>query len=170
MGGRFVIHDKPLELYPGIWVTGPIPRPHPERNWSAFMHIERDGVLEEDSIPEDQALLIDTPKGLVVVAGCGHAGIVNTMEYAREILPGRPVHAVLGGLHLLTLSDEKIDWTGGKMREFGVQHILGAHCTGINAVAQLRDSITLGREASVVGAVGSSFTLEEGIRLGMLNR
>jgi len=170
LGGRFVTHDQPHELHPGIWITGPIPRVHPEKNWSPVARIERDGVLEEDTIPEDQALVINTPEGLVVVAGCGHAGIVNTMEYARELVPGSPVHAVLGGFHLLALTDEKVDWTGAKMQEFGVEHVLGAHCTGINAVKLLRDSAHLGRDTSVVGTVGSTFTLGEGIQLGLLNR
>ena len=170
LGGRFVIHDKPYELHPGMWVTGPIPRIHPEKNWTPFMRIDRNGSLEEDTIPEDQALVINTPKGLVVIAGCGHAGIVNTLEYARVIAGGQPVHAVLGGFHLLNLTDEKVGWTGSKMHEFGVQHVLGAHCTGINAVNLLRDSAHLDRSTSVVGTVGSVFTLEEGIRLGALNR
>lgn len=169
-GGRVVVHDEPYELHPGIWITGPIPRIHPERNWSPISQIERDGVLEEDSIPEDQALVINTREGLVVVAGCGHAGIVNTMEYARSIAGGKPVHAVLGGFHLIGLTDEKVEWTGARMREFGIEHILGAHCTGINAVQLLRDSAGLARDTSVVGAVGSTFTLEDGIRLGALNR
>lgn len=170
LGGRFVVHDKPHELRPGIWITGPIPRVHPERNWSPFARIERHGTLEEDTIPEDQALVINTPQGLVVVAGCGHAGIVNTMEYALQIVSERKVHAVLGGFHLLALTDEKVEWTGGKMREFGVEHVLGAHCTGINAVGLLRESAELSRDTSVVGAVGSTFELERGIQVGALNR
>jgi 7,8-dihydropterin-6-yl-methyl-4-(beta-D-ribofuranosyl)aminobenzene 5'-phosphate synthase len=170
LGGRFTIHDKPYELHPGMWITGPIPRIHPEKNWTPFMRIERNGSLEEDTIPEDQALVINTPKGLVVIAGCGHAGIVNTMEYARAIAERNPIHAVLGGFHLLRLTDEEVGWTGTKMYEFGVQHVLGAHCTGLNAVQLLRDSAHLGRDTSVVGAVGSVFTLEDGIRLGALNR
>lgn len=169
-GGRMVVHDEPHELRPGIWITGPIPRIHPEKNWSPISQIERNDSLIEDTIPEDQALVINTPQGLVVLAGCGHAGIVNTMEYARKMVPERAVHAVLGGFHLLALTDEKVSWTGAKMREFGVEHVLGAHCTGINAVQLLRDSAHLGRETSVVAAVGSVFTLEKGIRLGALNR
>jgi 7,8-dihydropterin-6-yl-methyl-4-(beta-D-ribofuranosyl)aminobenzene 5'-phosphate synthase len=170
LGGRFIVHDKPYELHPGMWITGPIPRLHPEKNWTPFMRIERNGSLEEDTIPEDQALVINTSEGLVVIAGCGHAGIVNTMEYARSITDGQPVHAVLGGFHLLSLTDEKVDWTGAKMREFGVEHVLGAHCTGINAVKLLRDSANLGRDTAVVGTVGSTFTLGKGIQLGLLNR
>ena len=170
LGGRFTLHAEPYELHPGMWITGPIPRIHPEKNWTPLMRIERNGSLEEDTIPEDQALVINTDKGLVVIAGCGHAGIVNTMEYARTITDGKPVHAVLGGFHLLSLTDEKVGWTGAKMREFGVEHVMGAHCTGISAVNLLRDAAHLGRDTSVVGAVGSTFILGEGIRPGILTR
>ncbi len=170
LGGRFTVHDEPHELYPGIWVTGPIPRIHEELNWTPFNRIERDGSLEEDTIPEAQALAIDTPEGLVVVSGCGHAGIVNTMEYARRITGDKPILAVIGGFHMLSLTDEKVAWTGAKMHQFGVQHVVGAHCTGINAVAGLREAGHLDRGTAVVGAVGSTFTVSDGIKPGFLTR
>jgi len=170
LGGRFVIHEKPRELHPGIWVTGPIPRKHPEKNWTKFMRIKQGDELKEDTIPEDQALVVNTTAGLVVLAGCGHAGIVNTMEYARSIGEGRPVHAVLGGFHLLNATDEQLAWTGSKLVEFGVEHVFGAHCTGINAVEQLRRAGNYGRKTAVVGTVGATFTLGEGIQPGLLVR
>lgn len=170
LGGRFVVHERPRELHPGVWVTGPIPRVHPEKNWTPFMRIERDGELVEDTIPEDQALVIRTPKGLVVVSGCGHAGLVNTLEHARSITRGEPVHAAVGGFHLMSATDEQVEWTGGKMRELGVEHVIGAHCTGINPVAELRAAGQLDEETVVVGAVGSVFVLGEGIQRGLLNR
>jgi len=70
----------------------------------------------------------------------------------------------------MSLPDDKVEWTGSKMQEFGVEHVEGSHCTGINAVTLLRDSADLDRESVVVGAVGSTFTLGEGIRRGVLNR
>jgi 7,8-dihydropterin-6-yl-methyl-4-(beta-D-ribofuranosyl)aminobenzene 5'-phosphate synthase len=170
LGGQFEVHDEPHELAPGVWLTGPIPRVHPERNWTTFERIESNGELIEDTIPEDQALVLDTPKGLVIVVGCGHAGIVNTMEFAREILPGRPIHGVLGGFHLLNQTDENVAWSGDKMREFGVEHVVGAHCTGIHAMNGLRAAAKLIRQTAVVGAVGTVFTLDQGIQTGALNR
>jgi 7,8-dihydropterin-6-yl-methyl-4-(beta-D-ribofuranosyl)aminobenzene 5'-phosphate synthase len=92
------------------------------------------------------------------------------MEYARSITDGKLVHAVLGGFHLLSLTDEQIAWTGSKMREFGVEHVVGAHCTGINAVAGLREAGHLSRQTAVVGTVGSTFKIGKGIQRGMLNR
>jgi 7,8-dihydropterin-6-yl-methyl-4-(beta-D-ribofuranosyl)aminobenzene 5'-phosphate synthase len=170
LGGKITVHEKPHQLHQGMWITGPIPRVHPEKNWTPFMRINKGEELVEDTIPEDQALVISTSKGLVVVAGCGHAGIVNTMEYARSIVGAEPIHALLGGFHLLSLPDDKVEWTGAKMREFGVQHVVGSHCTGINAVTGLREAAELSRETAVVGTVGSTFTLDQGIQPGMLNR
>lgn len=170
LGGKFVVHAEPHELHPGVWVTGPIPRVHPEKNWTPFNRIEREGAQVEDTIPEDQALVINTQRGLVVVAGCGHAGIVNTMEYSKKIAPERRVHAVLGGFHMLSLTDERVAWTGARMRELGVEQVLGAHCTGINPVEGLRRAAGLSRASAVVGAVGSTFTLKDGIQRGLLNR
>lgn len=170
MGGSFIVHDEPYEIQPGVWITGPIPRIHEERNWTKFNRIERDGAYEEDTLPEDQALVLDTVDGLVVIAGCGHSGIVNTLEYARKITGDKPVLAVIGGFHMMSLTDEKVAWTGEKMREFGVQHVIGAHCTGINAVAGLREAGHLDRSHAVVGTVGSTFVVGEGIKPGLLTR
>jgi 7,8-dihydropterin-6-yl-methyl-4-(beta-D-ribofuranosyl)aminobenzene 5'-phosphate synthase len=134
------------------------------------MRIKKGNQLIEDTIPEDQAVVLNTTYGAVVVAGCGHAGIVNTMEYAQSIISGRPIHALLGGFHLMNATDERLKWTGEKIRKFGVNHVVGAHCTGINAVTDLRDAGNLGRTTAVVGAVGSTFNLNEGIQSGLLNR
>jgi 7,8-dihydropterin-6-yl-methyl-4-(beta-D-ribofuranosyl)aminobenzene 5'-phosphate synthase len=165
LGGRVVEHAAPAELHPGVWLTGPVPRVHPERNWSLRpdARVRSPEGLVEDDIPESQSLVIDTDQGLVVVSGCGHAGIVNTLEYARQVVGATPVHAALGGFHLFQASDDHVAWTAGKLREMGLRHLVGAHCTGIEAVFQLRQRIGLSRETAVVGAVGASFSLPGGI-------
>jgi 7,8-dihydropterin-6-yl-methyl-4-(beta-D-ribofuranosyl)aminobenzene 5'-phosphate synthase len=117
----------------------------------------------EDSIPEDASLFIDTPEGLVVITGCGHAGVVNTVEYARRAVRQAPAYAVIGGLHLFRASDKELEWTAIKLKQFGLVHLLGAHCTGIEAVFRIRQRAGLTRKTGVVGAIGSSFSLEGGI-------
>ena len=74
-----------------------------------------------------------------------------------------PIHAVLGGLHLFEKDDAALDWTAEHMRQLGVANLLGAHCTGIEAVYHLRTRLGLDRGHCVVGAVGSSFSLAGGI-------
>jgi 7,8-dihydropterin-6-yl-methyl-4-(beta-D-ribofuranosyl)aminobenzene 5'-phosphate synthase len=164
LGGRFVEHAGPEPIFPGVWVTGPVPRVYPERNWSKDVgRIVSPAGPVDDTLPEDMSLVFDTPKGLVVLTGCGHAGIVNTAEHARKSVRAAPLYAVLGGLHLFELDDEHLDWTAGKLREFGLANLIGAHCTGIEAVYRIRDRAGLARRTAVVGAVGSSFDLEKGI-------
>ena len=163
LGGTFVEHAGPIELTPAVWFTGPVPRPHPERNWSAPGRVQSPAGVVEDTIPEDASIVVDTPGGLVLVSGCGHAGIINTMEHARKVVRAAPFVAAIGGFHLFAASDATLDWTASKLREFGLQHFLGAHCTGIEAVYRLRGLVGLTRATAAVGAVGSSFTLGKGI-------
>jgi len=154
-GGAFVEVARPTALFPGAWLTGPVPRVHPERNWSGKTQIATAGGLVEDTIPEDMSLVLDTDRGLVVVSGCGHAGVVNTLEYARAAVRKAPVHAALGGFHLFAADDATLDWTAGELRGMGLAHLLGAHCTGVEAVFGLRGRLGLDRRTCVVGAVAS---------------
>ena len=119
-GGTFIEYNEPKEILPGVWLTGPVPRAHAERNWSGSGRVKAPEGLVEDTIPEDMSLVAVTDKGLVVISGCGHAGIVNTLEYARKKVQAAPIHAALGGFHLFALNDEKLDWTAGKLKEFGL--------------------------------------------------
>ncbi len=169
-GGVFVEHDKPVELFPGVWLTGPVPRKYPERNWSMTGKVMTPLGLVEDNVPEDMSLVFDTDQGLVLLSGCGHAGVINTMEYARSKVRAAPVHAALGGFHLFPLDDAGVDWTAGKMREMGLQNFLGAHCTGLEAVYRIREKAGLTRRTCVVGAVGAGFQLGKGLLPGRLAR
>jgi len=167
-GGTFVEHDQAVELFPGAWLTGPVPRPFPERNWSVSGEVVTPAGKVEDTIPEDQSLVLDSPQGLVLVTGCGHAGIINTLTFAEKEFPKTPVLAVVGGVHLFPATETQVDWTADKMKEFGLSYFVGAHCTGIDSVFRIRQRLGLTRKSAVVGAVGATFVLGEGIHPGML--
>jgi 7,8-dihydropterin-6-yl-methyl-4-(beta-D-ribofuranosyl)aminobenzene 5'-phosphate synthase len=169
-GGVFMSHDKPAQLYPGVWLTGPVPRKYPERNWSGSGRVKTPAGWVEDTIPEDQALVFDTDQGLVVLFGCGHAGIINTLEYARAIVRPARIHAIIGGVHLFAASDQTLEWTASKLAVFGVDNFLGGHCTGIETVYRFRASLGLDRAHAVVAAVGSTFDLGKGIGPGNIAR
>lgn len=170
-GGSFVEHAGPVELYPGIWLTGPVPRKYPERNWSGNGRLTTPaGVDAEDNVPEDMTLVIQTAKGLVVVAGCSHAGIVNILDHARTKLGGGTVYAAVGGFHLFNAKEETLAFTAAKFREFGLRHLLGAHCTGIESLMRLRQLAGLDRATAAVGAVGGGFELATGLSPGVIAR
>jgi 7,8-dihydropterin-6-yl-methyl-4-(beta-D-ribofuranosyl)aminobenzene 5'-phosphate synthase len=174
-GGVFVEHAGPTVLMPGVTMLGPVPRVHPERNWGSPRggpagRVQTPDGLVEDNVPEDTSLVIDTADGLVLISGCGHAGIINSMEHARKAVKAAPIVAAIGGFHLFAASNETLAWTAGKLKEFGVRHLLGAHCTGIEALYRLRQLAGLTRQTAVVGAVGASYTHGQGIDATALAR
>jgi 7,8-dihydropterin-6-yl-methyl-4-(beta-D-ribofuranosyl)aminobenzene 5'-phosphate synthase len=162
-GGTFVTHDRPASLYPGVWLTGPVPRKYPERNWSGSGTVKTATGTVEDNVPEDMALVFDTDDGLVVLTGCGHAGVVNLIDSVRGVVRPARVHALIGGIHLFSASEQVLTWTAGKLQETGVDNLIGAHCTGIETVYRLRRDLGLDRAHAVVGAVGTTFELGRGI-------
>ncbi|ATB34070.1 MBL fold metallo-hydrolase [Melittangium boletus] len=162
-GGKFIEHSEPVELFPGAWLTGPIPRVHPERNWSGKGKVQTPEGLVEDTLPEELALVLDTEQGLVLVTGCAHAGVINTLELARARVREAPVLAAIGGFHLFDADEKTLAWTGGKLREMKLGYLSGAHCTGIEALHRLRELTGLERATSIVGSVGSSFELGKGL-------
>ena len=165
LGGKWVEHDKPTELLPGVWLTGPVPRPNNEHNWSGYRQMA-DG--SEDIVQEDCALIFDTGLGLVMLTGCGHAGVVNISQYARKVVREAPFEAIIGGLHLFRADDKTIAWTVAELKPMGVRHLLGAHCTGIEATYKLRDGLGLDRKTATVAAVGSWYDLADGLHPGEL--
>ena len=163
-GVEFIEHTGPTEILPAVWVTGPVDRIHPERNYSTGVRVQLDGTWNEDYVPESQALSIVTPRGHIVLLGCGHSGVVNVLDFIQTSIDDRAVHALMGGLHLFSASDDTLEWTAGKLREIGVEHLMAGHCTGIEPLIRLRAGLALTRRTAVVGAVGSQFVYGEGIR------
>jgi 7,8-dihydropterin-6-yl-methyl-4-(beta-D-ribofuranosyl)aminobenzene 5'-phosphate synthase len=173
-GGKFIEHDAWSELFPGAWLTGPVPRKFPERNYGlpggALGKVQTPEGVVDDNVPEDQSLVLNAPQGMVVITGCGHAGIINILTDVGGKFQDRPVYGVVGGIHLFSADDGQLDWTGDKMKEFRVANLLGAHCTGIEAVYRLRQRAGFTRKTAVVATVGSTFTLEGAISTGPLAR
>ena len=159
LGIKFISHKNPTQLIPGLWTTGQVPRKYDEKNWSGVSKmIDSKGNIVEDIIPEDQSLFFDTENGIVLISGCGHAGLANTLDYVQKIIPGRPIYKIIGGFHLLKLNNDKLEWTAKKMREAGVNYFVGAHCTGLNSTYSIRNFLGLTSESALVGSVGTVIT------------
>ncbi len=159
LGIKFISHKNPTQLIPGLWTTGQVPRKYDEKNWSGVSKmIDSKGNIVEDIIPEDQSLFFDTENGIVLISGCGHAGLANTLDYVQKIIPGRPIYKIIGGFHLLKLNNDKLEWTAKKMREAGVKYFVGAHCTGLNSTYSIRNFLGLTSKSALVGSVGTVIT------------
>jgi 7,8-dihydropterin-6-yl-methyl-4-(beta-D-ribofuranosyl)aminobenzene 5'-phosphate synthase len=153
---RVVWTTRPSEVMEGIFVTGEIPRQTAFEDTGGRFFLDA-ACVRPDPLVDDQALFFDTPEGSVVLLGCGHAGVVNTIEYIRQLTGGRPIHAVLGGMHLLAASALRMDQTVAAFRRWDIQRLGPAHCTGLPALAQLWTAFP-GRCCSC--AVGTSWRFQ----------
>lgn len=133
---RLQLASGPTEIVSGVLATGEIPRALKWEQPRNFRRLQGEDLVE-DPLLDDQALAISTPRGLVVVAGCAHAGIINTVHYARELTGQREVLAVVGGFHLIDADAKKLERTTTALRELEPALIAPNHCTGFRAMAAL---------------------------------
>ncbi len=130
---RLVWTTRPVEIVPGVFATGEIPRRTDYEDTGGNFFLDADGRVP-DPILDDQSLYMDTPSGVVVILGCAHAGVVNTLDYIHQITH-RPIHAVIGGTHLVNASSVRIARTLAALGDINPQIIAPAHCTGPLAMA-----------------------------------
>ena len=143
---------EPTEVVQNVLVTGEIPRHTDyEDNEGAFFTDE--ACTQPDLLPDDQALAIRTPQGVVLLLGCAHSGVVNTIDYVAQLLGEGQFHAVMGGMHLMRASNERIKATLEALDRYDVRPIGPCHCTGITATASLWQHATERCRECSVGTV-----------------
>jgi 7,8-dihydropterin-6-yl-methyl-4-(beta-D-ribofuranosyl)aminobenzene 5'-phosphate synthase len=158
-GVEIVESRKPVPVAGGrILVTGEIERTTPFEKGLPNAYTEQDGELVKDPIPDDQSLVMHLRgKGLVVISGCAHSGIINTLLYSKKISGADRLHAVLGGFHLSGPPFEPIiEETIQSLREMNPKVFVPMHCTGWKAVHRCEEAFP---EAFVLNSVGSTITL-----------
>lgn len=128
--------DGMTPIAPGIWLTGEIPRNNDfEKPPDDCFH---DSLGKTpDLLHDDLALAMETPKGIVVVTGCAHSGIINTLSHVQQQKPEANIHAVIGGFHLLEAETNRIEMTIQAFQQMGLQRFFPGHCTGLRALAML---------------------------------
>jgi len=155
-GARFCLNRLPVELGPGIMLTGGIPRREEKVPGSGNFFLKTEAGMVADSLEDDQALVLESSAGLVVLLGCAHAGLVNTLQYIRKLTGQEKIYALLGGTHLLDLKEEELRQILEQLQDFGLQKIAPCHCTGLPAQMALARVF---RENFLVNRAGSTFEL-----------
>lgn len=139
LGDRVFRTTSVTMLGEDIGITGPIPRVTDFEDVGGRFFLDAECTVP-DTLPDDQAVWVKTPNGVVVLFGCAHAGTVNTLLHLENVLGVKSVYAVVGGLHLRNASDERINRTAEALNRFGVQRLIVGHCTGKHAFKQLAES------------------------------
>jgi 7,8-dihydropterin-6-yl-methyl-4-(beta-D-ribofuranosyl)aminobenzene 5'-phosphate synthase len=135
-GATFSLDRAFRPIAPGVYLTGEIPRATGFETGDAGIYCDTAGCAP-DLVPDDQSLVLRGRQGLVLLAGCCHAGIVNTLEHVAAALGERDFYAVVGGLHLGFCQQPQIDATIRSLKAFGIRKIAVSHCTGFAASARL---------------------------------
>ncbi len=133
---KVVLVEGPVDLGEGLHLTGPIPRQTDFEDTGGDFYTDA-LCTKPDELPDDQAAFIETSSGTVVILGCAHSGIVNTLRYIQTLTANRPIRKVIGGMHLLNASPERMNKTVAELRRMNIQRLLPCHCTGFSATTRL---------------------------------
>jgi len=156
LGARFNLAREPVRITDNIMTSGEIPMVTVYEQLENNLLIMKDSVFQQDPLADDLALIINTDFGLVVILGCAHRGIVNTLRHAQKLTGQELVYAAIGGTHLFRASDERIEQTIVDLKDIGIQKLGVSHCTGFRASARLAQEF---EDVFFLNNAGTSFML-----------
>jgi len=137
VGGLLVLVDEPFEIMPGVIVTGEVPRKRDfEKQGIGTWNLD-EGKFTPDEIVDDLSLAVKVKgKGLSIISGCSHAGIVNIIDWSKDLAEESRVDLVIGGFHLIEASTERIEKTAQALKNLDVGRVVTGHCTGLAALSE----------------------------------
>lgn len=143
LGANFVFNTQPVEVVPGVTLTGVIKRGFDEiRTKSHFVYQEGEEAPVPDPFIDDQAAIVETDKGLCIVLGCAHAGVINTLNHVADITGEKHFFGLFGGTHLLQADEDQLSTTLLEIERRQIKVLAVSHCTGIKAAAYLQNNFS----------------------------
>jgi 7,8-dihydropterin-6-yl-methyl-4-(beta-D-ribofuranosyl)aminobenzene 5'-phosphate synthase len=135
-GIKIKLEKEPVSISGKIITTGEIPMETDFEDVEPIFYLDKNGNKTPDTIIDDRSLILDTKKGMVIIFGCAHRGIINTLKYATKLTGNKKVHAILGGLHLMSANDEKLKKIFRCLKDYGIEKMILGHCTGFYTTAR----------------------------------
>jgi 7,8-dihydropterin-6-yl-methyl-4-(beta-D-ribofuranosyl)aminobenzene 5'-phosphate synthase len=137
LGAHFILSTHPVQIDDIISTTGEVLMVTEYEQIDKGLFVKEGDTWRPDDLLDDRSLIVKSTKGLVIIAGCAHRGIINTIYHARQITGVEEVYAVIGGSHLMNTSEERIWQTIASFREMGVEKLGLCHCTDLPAASIL---------------------------------
>jgi 7,8-dihydropterin-6-yl-methyl-4-(beta-D-ribofuranosyl)aminobenzene 5'-phosphate synthase len=134
LGAKFTLSRLPVQLSPSVQTTGEIPMITDFESIDSGLVVRNGSGWQPDLLKDDLALIVKSSLGLIVVLGCAHRGMINTLRRVLELCGDQKIHLVMGGAHLKESTDEQIWQTVSSLNEMGVAKLAVSHCTGNRAV------------------------------------
>jgi len=152
LGASFILNQDFVEVDQGLYLTGEVQRKTAFEKADPRLLIEIDGKRSPDTFPDDQSLVLDTERGMVLILGCAHAGMINILNHVIEKTGEEKFYAVLGGTHLDFLTPEQLEESIKALKKIPIERIGVSHCTGMKAASRLHQEFG---DRFFYGCVGS---------------
>jgi len=137
LGASFNLTRDPVWITDSVFTAGEIPMVTDYEEIDPDLAVRKGNRLVPDPLADDLAVAVKTETGLIVILGCGHRGLVNTLKHARNLTGEKRIKVVIGGIHLFLASEERLAMTCADLREMGIERLGVSHCTGFKASAWL---------------------------------
>jgi 7,8-dihydropterin-6-yl-methyl-4-(beta-D-ribofuranosyl)aminobenzene 5'-phosphate synthase len=138
LGVNFILNTGFIQIKEGMFLTGEVPRKTTFEKPDPRLFADVDGKTTQDIFLDDQSLVIDTKKGLVLILGCAHSGMINIIHHVINKMRKDKFHAILGGTHLDFLTPEQLEESIKSLKKIGIEKIGVSHCTGMRAAFRLQ--------------------------------
>jgi 7,8-dihydropterin-6-yl-methyl-4-(beta-D-ribofuranosyl)aminobenzene 5'-phosphate synthase len=152
LGANFIFNTDFTEMEKGLFLTGEVPRKTSFEKPDPRLFSEIDGTTTHDLFLDDQSLILETEKGLIVILGCAHSGMINIFNHIMEKTKKEKFYAILGGTHLDFLTPEQLEASITFLKEMKIDKIGVSHCTGMRAAFRLNQEFG---DRFLYGCVGS---------------
>lgn len=127
-----------LRITPDITLLGDIPSGTDFEELPKGFFTQDKNSMQPDRMEDEQMMVFDTEKGLIIFLGCSHQGIINCLNYALKLFPGKKINTLVAGMHLENISEKRLGMTIKHMLDFDIRLIFPLHCTGIIAISEIK--------------------------------
>jgi 7,8-dihydropterin-6-yl-methyl-4-(beta-D-ribofuranosyl)aminobenzene 5'-phosphate synthase len=156
LGANFILNSDFIEVEKGIFLTGEVPRKTLFEKPDPRLFSEINGKIAPDIFLDDQSLILDTEKGLILILGCAHSGMINIIHHVIHKTRKEKFYAIMGGTHLDFLTPEQLEESIKTLKQMEIEKIGVSHCTGMRAAFRLHREFG---DRFFYGCVGSVFEL-----------
>jgi 7,8-dihydropterin-6-yl-methyl-4-(beta-D-ribofuranosyl)aminobenzene 5'-phosphate synthase len=156
LGADFILNKDFIEVEEGIFLTGEVPRKTSFERLDPKLFAETDGKTNPDVFLDDQSLILNTERGLLVILGCAHSGVINILNHVISNTGKDRFYAIVGGTHLDFLAPEQLEETIKALRKIHIERIGASHCTGMRGAFRLHQEFG---DRFFYGYVGSTLKI-----------
>jgi len=156
LGANFILNRDFIQINGEMFLTGEVPRETLFEKPDPRLFVEMDGKTTQDIFLDDQSLIIETDKGLILILGCAHSGMINIINHVVRKIGKEKFHAIMGGTHFDFLTPEQLEKSIETLKRMDIEKIGVSHCTGMRAAVRLHQEFG---ERFFYGCVGSVLEL-----------